>query len=52
MARLIATNDALRDARTPHQKTLQERRANELRGQIEVHVSELFGLSEENMELI
>lgn len=49
---LITTNDALRDARTPHERTVQERRSVDLRGQIEVLVSELFGLSEEDMKLI
>jgi hypothetical protein len=43
---LIETNDAMLAARTPHQKALNERSAVALREQIEVRVSDLFGLSE------
>lgn len=42
---VIAANDALRQARTPHQQTLQERSFAALRADIEARVSALFGLA-------
>jgi len=49
---LIAANDALAEARIPHQRVLQERRALELRSYIEERVTELFCLSPNDMELV
>jgi hypothetical protein len=48
---LIETLDAVETARTPHQRTIQERRADELGTQIENHISVLFGLSDAEMDL-
>lgn len=49
---LIAANDAAKDARTPHQRILQERSAAALREQVEACVSKLFGLSPEDVALL
>ena len=48
---LIEALDAVEAARTPHQRTIQERRADELRTQIENRISALFGLSDSDMDL-
>lgn len=45
VGQLIAATDAALAARTPHQKTLHERKAATLRDRIETCVSALFGLS-------
>lgn len=52
VADVIAANDALRQARTPHQQTLQERRIVALRSDIEARVSGLFGLSAADLAII
>jgi len=52
VAQLIAANDAAQAARVPHQKTLHERNATALRGQVEGRVSRLFGLSATDMALV
>lgn len=49
---LIGANDALRQARTPHQITLQERRIVALRTNIETAVSALYGLTAGDMAVI
>jgi hypothetical protein len=49
---LIQTLDAIALGRTPHQRTLLDRRATDLRGQIESRVSALFGLSSADVEII
>lgn len=49
---LIAANDAARAARTPHQRTLQERNAAALRGQVEACVTALYGLSADDMAIV
>ncbi|MEI7035340.1 Eco57I restriction-modification methylase domain-containing protein [Fulvimonas yonginensis] len=49
---LIDANDAVLAARTPRHKTLHERNAVALRGQIEARISALFGLSKEDMALV
>jgi hypothetical protein len=48
---LIETLTAVEKARTPHQRTRQERRANELKTLIESLISALFGLSDADVEL-
>ncbi|WP_207553650.1 hypothetical protein, partial [Teichococcus deserti] len=48
---LIAANDAVRAARTPHQRVLHERHAAALREQVEARVSTLFGLLPEDVAL-
>ena len=52
VAELIDALDAVAGARTPHQKTLSERRVADLRTQIETHVTELFGLSAADMDIV
>jgi len=49
---LIATNDAARVARTPHQRDLQERNAIALQNQIQARVAALYGLSPAEMALV
>jgi hypothetical protein len=48
---LIETLHAVETARTPHQRIIQERRADELRTQIENRISALFALSNADLEL-
>lgn len=48
---LIDANEAARKAKTPPQRTIHERNASELRGQIEAAVTALFGLSEIDLAL-
>ena len=49
---VIAANDATRSARTPHQRSLQERNAAALRDQIEARVTTLFGLTPADMAVV
>lgn len=49
---LIAANDAVRAARTPHQRDLQERNAAALRDQIEARVTALYGLTPADMAIV
>jgi methylase of polypeptide subunit release factors len=49
---VIAATDALKQARTPHQKNLHERRVAALRLDIEARVSVLFGLSTVDLAVI
>ncbi|MBB93018.1 MAG: hypothetical protein CML68_00205, partial [Rhodobacteraceae bacterium] len=49
---LIGANGKAKTARIPRQKTLHERNALALREQIETLVSQLFGLSDEDMTLV
>ena len=44
--------DAITTARTPHQRTLHERLAVDLRAQIEARVSALFGLTAADMDVV
>ncbi len=48
---MIAANDAVQAARTPHQRNLNERNAVTLRERIEQRVSELFALSTSDIAL-
>jgi len=48
---VIAANDAAINARTPHQRTLQERNAAALRDQIEASVTALFALTPTDMAI-
>jgi hypothetical protein len=48
---LIKVLGAVETARTPHQRTIQERRADEFKTQIENRISALFGLSDADMGL-
>lgn len=48
---MIGANDAALAARRPHQKTLHERNASALQGQIEDKVTNLFGLTPEELVL-
>lgn len=52
VSQMIAAGDAILAARTPHQKTLLDRQANELRIQIEESITNLFGLSPADMEVV
>jgi type I restriction-modification system DNA methylase subunit len=49
---VITANDAAKNARTPHQRSLQERNAAALRDQIEAHVTALFGLTPADMAVV
>lgn len=49
---MIAANDAAKNARTPHQRSLQERSAVALRDQIEGRVTTLFGLTPADMAVV
>lgn len=49
---LIAVLGAAGRSRVPHETTINERRAAELRNSIERRVSLLFGLSEEDLEIV
>ena len=52
VAGLIDALDAIRASRTPQERVVRVRQANELRARIEEHVSALFGLSPEEIEVI
>jgi hypothetical protein len=52
VVRLIAAHGAIAAARTPHDKTLHERQAVDLRQQVETHVTQLFGLTHADMEIV
>ena len=52
VATLIDALDAVKVARTPQERLVRVRRASELRGRIEEHISVSFGLSAEEMEVI
>ena len=52
VAALINALDAVKVSRTPQERLVKVRRASELRGRIEEHISVLFGLSAEEMEVI
>ena len=52
VAALIDALDAIKVSRTPQERLVRVRRASELRGRIEEHISVLFGLSAEEMEVI
>ncbi|MEY2565018.1 MAG: hypothetical protein QOH88_3211 [Verrucomicrobiota bacterium] len=48
---LIDTLDAVSNARTPHEKTIHERQATDLRTQIEDRVTDCFALSTYDLEI-
>lgn len=48
---IIAANDAASTARTPHQRTLHDRRVVAIREQIEARVTAVFELSESDMAI-
>jgi TaqI-like C-terminal specificity domain len=52
VATLIGNMDALAAARTPHQRTVHERAAADLRAEIETHVSALFALSAADIDVV
>lgn len=52
VAEVFAANEALIEARTPHQQTLQERRIATLRADIEARISTLFGLSAGDLAIV
>lgn len=52
VAQMIDAMDAVASARTPHEKTIHERQAANLRAQIETRVTNLFGLSATDMEVV
>jgi type I restriction-modification system DNA methylase subunit len=52
VGQLTDTLHAVENARTPHQKTIRERQAADLRSQIETHVTALFALSSADMDII
>ena len=49
---LIGTLAAMAGARTPHERTLQERAAADLRTEIETRIATVFGLSVADMEVV
>lgn len=51
-AQLTDVLDSVAAARTPHEKTIRERQADDLRAQIEVRVTAVFGLSAVNMDIV
>lgn len=52
IGQLTDTLHAVENARTPHQKTVYERQAADLRSQIETRVTALFGLSSADMDIV
>ena len=50
--RLIAAHDRIGAARTPHEKTLHERNAVDLRQELEAHITKLFGLTPADMDVV
>lgn len=52
VVRLIAAYSDIATARTPHDKTLYERQAADLRQQIEAHITQLFGLTSADMDIV
>lgn len=52
VTQLIETWEAVAATRTPHQRTLRERQAADLKIQIENRVTALFGLSEDDMDIV
>lgn len=52
VVQLISTQSSVAVARTPHQATILERQAIDLREQIEFHVTNLFGLSADEMDIV
>lgn len=50
--RIVAALDALSTARTPHERTRCERAAKDARAKLERLVSVLFGLSDEDVEIV
>lgn len=49
---LIRFETAVENARTPHHRTVGERHAADLRTQIETRVTQLFGLSDADMDIV
>lgn len=49
---MIVAIEALDASRMPHERTLRERQVDDLRKQIEERVTTLFGLSDQDMEII
>jgi hypothetical protein len=49
---LIGTYDDIATARTPHDKTLYERQAADLRQQVDGHITRLFGLTPADMDIV
>ncbi len=52
VAQMIDALDAVATARTPHQRVVCERQANEIRTQIESRVTSLFNLSAADMDVV
>jgi type I restriction-modification system DNA methylase subunit len=52
VVQLISMLERVEAARTPHERTLLERQAVDLRGQVEARVTALFGLSAAEMDVI
>jgi len=52
VAQMIDALDAVAAARTPHQRTIHERQAADLHAQIEARVTDLFGLSAADMDIV
>lgn len=51
-ARVVAAFDALRTARTPHERTRRERATKAARAKLKRQVSMLFGLTENDITII
>lgn len=52
VVRLIAAHSDLAAARTPHDRTLFERQAFDLRQQVETNITRLFGLAPTDMDIV
>lgn len=52
VTQMINALESVTAARTPHQATMLERQANDLRTQIESHVTNLFGLSADELDVV
>jgi type I restriction-modification system DNA methylase subunit len=49
---LIAVNEVILDARTPHQRAINKRRADALQADIETRVTKLYALSTDDMKIV
>jgi hypothetical protein len=52
VAQLITTRDEIAAARTPHNRTLFERQAADLRQQIDAYITRLFRLTTDDMDVV
>ena len=50
--RIVAANDDLTRARTPHNVTRSQRAIQDLRNELEALISEMFGLTEAELDIL